>query len=233
MMRSIYRLFIGSLFFCSVVACGDDDSSPLLLPSVNGEFVDERDGSVYHWVRYGNLEWMGENIRYKTDQGQSRIYSEKLITAEERKEQEERNYARYGYLYDYVAAESAVPQGWRIPSDEDWQNLERIVGMDGKDLIQFGWRGDREGEILQLQESIWLRLGGFINYEPSSSGIDVNNYTPNFVGFYGFFWSSTRDMGKEDAVIYRQVRYNYSKLGRFSTLPKKMLSLRCVRDASN
>ena len=122
MMRNIYKLLIGSLFL--MVGCGDDDSSPVLLSSENGKFIDERDGSVYHWVRYGDLEWLVENIRLKTDKGKCQIYSENLITAEERKEQEEYNYSKYGYLYDYESAESVVPRGWRIPSDKDWQYLE-------------------------------------------------------------------------------------------------------------
>ena len=77
MMRNIYKLLIGSLFL--MVGCGDDDSSPVLLSSENGKFIDERDGSVYHWVRYGDLEWMVENIRLKTDKGKCQIYSENLI----------------------------------------------------------------------------------------------------------------------------------------------------------
>ena len=230
MMRNIYKLLIGSLFL--MVGCGDDDSSPVLLSSENGKFIDERDGSVYHWVRYGDLEWMVENIRLKTDKGKCQIYSENLITAEERKEQEEYNYSKYGYLYDYESAESVVPRGWRIPSDKDWLYLEEMMGMGKEDLLKFGWRGDQEGAILQQQESIWLRPGGFINYEADRLGIELNSYTPDFVGFYGFFWTSTKDTDKENAVIYRQIRYNSSKLGRFSTLPRKLLSLRCVRDAA-
>ena len=39
MMRNIYKLLIGSLFL--MVGCGDDDSSPVLLSSENGKFIDD------------------------------------------------------------------------------------------------------------------------------------------------------------------------------------------------
>ena len=32
-----------------------------------GTFTDERDGTVYGWVNYGNLEWTPEIWRYSTD----------------------------------------------------------------------------------------------------------------------------------------------------------------------
>ena len=39
MMRNIYKLLIGSLFL--MVGCGDDDSSPVLLSSENGKFIEK------------------------------------------------------------------------------------------------------------------------------------------------------------------------------------------------
>lgn len=228
-MRNVY-IFIGILFLLITGACSDDkDILPQVKPSADGDFVDERDGNTYHWVRYGNLEWMVKNIKIESTEGVCQIYSEIQVTPEEREEQEMKNLQKYGYLYDYEAAKAAVPDGWRIPTDEDWQNLEKIMGMAEKDVVEFGWRGKQEGKMLQQKECVWLRPGGFMNYEKGQIGA---NYTPDYVGFYGFFWSSTKDGDKVDAMIYRQIRYNSSQIGRFSTLPQKLLSLRCVRDVS-
>ena len=232
-MRNIYMIIGLLILQVFGTACDDKkDVLPRVLPSLEGDFTDVRDGSTYHWVRYGNLEWMLENIRIKTDAGKSQIYTEIKITDEEREEQMLKNCQKYGYLYDYEAATVAVPEGWRIPSDEDWRNLEEMMGMSKTEVVEFGWRGQQAGEMLQQRECVWLRLGGFINYVMRNETIDENNYTPDFIGFYGFFWSSTKDKSKEDAIIYRQIRYNSSSIGRFSTLRKKMLSLRCVRDVS-
>lgn len=229
-MKNAYTMIVGILFFLITGACNDEnDGLPRVQPSAEGSYVDERDGNIYHWVRYGNLEWMVENMKIKAEKGTSRIYSELQMTTEERKDQEAKNLLKYGYLYDYEAAESAVPEGWRVPTDEDWQNLEKIMGMTEKETAKFGWRGKSEGEMMQQQENVWLRPGGFMDYEKKTTSA---SYLPDYVGFYGFFWSSTKDASKVDAMIYRQTRYNSSQVGRFSTLPQKLLSLRCVRDAS-
>lgn len=229
-MKNTYIIIVGILFLLVMGACDDEnDDLPRVQPSDKGTYVDERDGNTYHWVRYGNLEWMVENMKIKAEKGKSQIYSELQMTTEERRDQEAKNLFKYGYLYDYEAAESAVPEGWRIPTDGDWQNLEKMMGMSENELSEFDWRGRQEGEMLQQEDCIWLRPGGFMDYDENELG---NKYVPNFVGFYGFFWSSTKDEDKTDSMIYRQIRYNSSQLGRFSTLSKKMMSLRCVRDAS-
>lgn len=43
----------------SVASCGDDDN-PTVAPSATGTFEDT-DGTLYHWVRVGSLDWMVEN----------------------------------------------------------------------------------------------------------------------------------------------------------------------------
>lgn len=77
-----------------------------------------------------------------------------------------------------------------------------------------------------------LRPGGLINY--AKPGMIGSGYSSEFLGFYGFFWTATEDVkdtGK-NYVIYRQIRYNSGEVGRFSTLPEKMMSVRCVRDVT-
>lgn len=230
-MKNKYILVV-ALLLLVIGACDDNESAlPQVLPSEKGDFTDERDGSVYHWVRYGDLEWMVENMRIEVEMGNCQIYSEIQITHDEREEQEAKNCVKYGYLYDYEAAQLAVPEGWRLPTDEDWQNLEKIMGVPESELSTFAWRGDRQGTMLQQKEMLWLRLGGLINYEIDGNLVN-DRYSPDFIGFYGFYWTSTVDTSKEKAMVYRQLSYNSSKIGRFSTLPEKLMSVRCVRDVA-
>ena len=50
----------------TICSCSDDenDSQEIVPPTSTGEFVDSRDGEVYHWVEYDGLQWMTENFRY-------------------------------------------------------------------------------------------------------------------------------------------------------------------------
>lgn len=232
MRKILVHVVIGGMLFGNVACDDHKDTVPEILPSEQGVFVDQRDNQEYRWVRYGQLEWMAENMRVEVSEGVSRIFSDELITKEEKALQEIRNYEKYGYLYDHEAAKSAVPDGWRLPTDADWQNLEKYFGMPENQVATMGWRGEVQGEMMQGKNMLALKPGGLINYE-NHEGVRVS-YTPEFLGFYGFFWTSTgsdSDSG-ESAFIYRQIRYNSGEMGRFSTLSKKMMSVRCVRDVT-
>lgn len=226
----IYNTFLAGCLLLAAVACGDDDKTlPEILPAASGTYTDQRDGNEYTWVRYGQLEWMTTNMRFESPDGICQIYSEIQITKEEREAQEKQNCARYGYLYDYEAALAAIPEGWRLPTDKDWQALESLFGLSQHELGQMDWRGDGPGEMLQQPTTLYLRPGGFVDYNEKSLEAP---YDPNFIGFYGFFWTSTAipdETGKE-MMLYRQIRYNSGQIGRFSTLPEKLFSVRCVRD---
>ena len=49
-------------------SCSDDDGIPTVTPSASGTFTDA-DGTVYHWVRIGTLDWMVENYKGAASQG--------------------------------------------------------------------------------------------------------------------------------------------------------------------
>lgn len=50
--------------------------------------------------------------------------------------------AENGFLYSYEGALAAVPDGWRLPSDKDWIELETTLGMDAESAGQYNaWRG--------------------------------------------------------------------------------------------
>ena len=56
-----------------------------------------------------------------------------------------RYYDRFGCLYRLDQAFEAVPEGWRLPTDEDWQKLERHFGMSADEAAGLDWRGNVGG----------------------------------------------------------------------------------------
>ena len=217
-------IFLGLSWACSE---DEDNHLPVIEPEDSGVFTDA-EGREFSWVRYGNLEWMTTNLNIEASYGYE-ISHERTRNPIELEAEKEQNYATFGYLYTYEAALEVVPEGWRIPTDEDWQELEKAMGMSANELNMTGWRGASEGALLQQAEGtkINLRMGGMGEYD------GYGYFSPYFAYVYGFYWTSTPE-GEESNYHYcRQISYKSEQIARTTVDRSKMLSVRCVRDAKN
>ncbi|MCQ4874662.1 fibrobacter succinogenes major paralogous domain-containing protein [Butyricimonas paravirosa] len=225
-----YMLLLLVMLFGSV-ACDDQDKISIQ-PEATGSYTDVRDGNEYHWVRYAGLEWMTENLKFVPEKG---VFAPDLTPVPEGYYDDGKNaeyYKDFGGLYDYEAAKAAIPEGWRLPTDADWQKLERVLGMSSGDLEQLGRRGSVQGELLQQGTDgtgIDLQLSGYLI--PDDRTMDIYS----FVKVYGFYWTATVDETKPESnsVYYRQIIYNSSEVVRNSMTKNNLLSIRCVRDATS
>jgi uncharacterized protein (TIGR02145 family) len=96
-----------------------------------------KEGTAFETVTIGDQEWMKHNLNYEPDNGNSWCYKDEYEYCE-----------KYGRLYDWATAmafppscntekctyniayphRGICPEGWHIPSDEDWNKLENTVG---------------------------------------------------------------------------------------------------------
>ena len=126
MKRKIYLFALLGLFLAATACQDDEETMPVVKPAESGMFVDERDGTEYGWVRIGNREWMTSNMRYEPETGLYGCYEEEGVLGEG--SMSDNMFRKYGYYYNYAAAMTVAPQGWRLPTDADWADLERALG---------------------------------------------------------------------------------------------------------
>jgi len=135
-----------------------------------GIWVDERDGQEYRYVRIGNMEWFADNFNYNapwSQWGRSFYYGMSaradIQTGHAVETEEDKKF--YGRLYNQVAAAELVPEGWRLPSRQDFIDLHTelggefyfydkviIGGETGLD-INFGGLGSYSYTYLKLRDS--------------------------------------------------------------------------------
>lgn len=109
----------------------------LLEPSSTFEFLDIRDDQYYSAIPIGNQIWMAENLRYlpkvsSPSSGSTRepfyyVYGYHGTNVDQAKDKP--NYLKYGVLYNWEAAKRSCPEGWHLPTDGEWTELEDYLGI--------------------------------------------------------------------------------------------------------
>jgi len=140
-------------------------------------YVTDFEGNSYKIVKIGDLCWMSENLNSKKDKNGNKIPRECFNDDVE-------NCDLYGGLYDWKTATVACPQGWKLPSDEDYKAMESALGMDEEEIDFMGWR--YSGDIFYK-----IIAGGESGFDALMAGHFDGSYQFKTFGSYGFFWTST------------------------------------------
>lgn len=231
MKHLLYSLILAATTALLITACSDDESTPTrVTPTTTGTFIDERDSFEYHWVRIGKLDWSCENLHYDLNDGtKCQIYQPSW--ADGSPEPIDIYSEKYGRLYTVNGAKEAVPEGWRLPTDEDWQSLEQAFGMSADETNKRDWRGNIAPLLLEKGEgtaNLGIQLCGYTSIHDHTTRTDWL-----YMSVIGYYWTSTADTTKTgDYAIYRKLTYNKKEVYRESTEPEKyFFSVRFVRDA--
>lgn len=171
-------------------ANGCEKSIYFLIPEFG--FVNDFEGNLYETVKIGNQWWMAENLRSskKNDgteipnlQGDSQWASTLQPSFTWYKNNPDYNDS-YGKLYNHYAACCDIcPDGWRIPTMEDWRNLADTFGFPSSRKLRTynAWPSD---SLKSTNES-------GMNILPSGT----RGIAGNFSDSYGIaaFWTGSKD----------------------------------------
>ena len=189
-------------------------------------FTDPRDGQTYYYTTIGDTDWMRQNLAWE---GAGRPYYDCEAMS-----------PIFGRYYTWHEAQTACPEGWRLPSDEDWAAMasfyggNSVPGADFTDLagdlmenIYFNeirlWEFNREVKVTNAARLSVMPVG--------FARIEKGEYSFADLYKYAAFWTS--DETADDIGVFRYL-YEDETLVYWGRITKSdvAFSVRCVRDAS-
>ena len=217
-------------------------------------YIDLRDSNIYPTVQIGNQCWMKKNLAYLPsvvgpgtgsattpyyyvyDYNGTSVSAAKATT----------NYTTYGVLYNWPAANTACPTGWHLPTDAEFNILEKyVVAYINSPNAQFpcsttevsslrcadanGWYCGVYGAGKSLKK-VGVGTG-------NSIGDDLVGFSALPAGYVGFsqlgidawFWTSS--VSWDDCCsMSRLIRGSETCIDRLAVGKQMGFSVRCIRD---
>jgi uncharacterized protein (TIGR02145 family) len=240
------RYLLTSLLLAIVFLSGCDSAKTSTETSTENQLTNcgdnvSHDGYDYSTVQIGEQCWFSENCRYLPEVSPPSEGSETSpfyyvygyegtdVTAAKSTE----NYATYGVLYNWpaVMTEGICPNGWHIPSDEEFTVLTDFLGgvdVAGGKMKEAGYdhwypsntgpfRGRYSDDTRATNSSGWIGLPGG---NCISGGFFIN-------GGYGGWWSAS---GAGSDSWNRLLNYDNDDVTRFTLVRNYGFSARCLRD---
>ena len=194
-----------------------------------GQFIDGRDGKIYKTVKIGDQIWLAENFAYlpyvcPADANSCGIWVYGYDGTDVEMAKSIPEYQEYGSLYTWHQASNLCPEGWHLPSDEEWQILERNIGIMGLEnellMDHISWRGESEADD--------LKKGGSTGFDVLFGGWRAGFGKFNNIGIHANFWCDTQT--SEQGAIERLFNLESGEIGRYWGNKNCGFSVRYVKD---
>jgi len=178
-------------------------------------------GQTYKTVEIGTQTWMAENLNYNAS---GSVCYDNIAD----------NCTKYGRLYNWATAIVACPEGWHLPSKEEWETLIITVGGSstaGKMLQRVNPYNDYYDEWWYNRQDImpWEYYTNEYGFSalPGGNGYPNGYFSGVGVGDYGYYWSASEVGSRDEAYS----RYMDSQQNVDYRNPKGYLfSVRCLKD---
>jgi uncharacterized protein (TIGR02145 family) len=203
-----------------------------------GTLTDSRDGHIYKCIKIGSQTWMAENLAYLPVVNQAHegspskpyyyVYGYNGVDLLEAKSTS--NYKTYGVLYNWTAAKVACPVGWHLTSEQDWKQLEMVLGMSSTQANSKGMRGGSSGLKLKSTDG-WNKSGNGTNESGFSALPGGGRYGDGSFGnsgANGYWWSSSEYDG--NFSWGRGLSFDSSEIYNGANYKENGYSVRCVKD---
>lgn len=206
--------------FIKVVAIDDqgaqstDETVFELKEKEEAEYItDSRDGQQYRIVTIGSQNWMAENLNYKTEEG-SKYFNNN------------NNYDILGRIYKRDAAMNACPDGWHLPSQDEWIELGMQVGLSENNIYGLI-------DIYKLKSKHAWIFSSYPRNDMYSFSIIPGAYGQDYVGnlIRASFWTSTLETDETDAKpVILEIEIDRRIDWILTDVNNQFSSIRCIKD---
>ena len=127
----------------------------LLLFTIATATVTDIDGNVYETVWIGDQHWMAENLKVARYRNGERFFKGFINNSFK---------DIYGFTYNWHQVDDSrgiCPEGWHVPSDEEFIFLEMYIGIPEIELMGTFFRGS-QGSKLGGNAELW-KDGALVN----------------------------------------------------------------------
>ncbi len=194
-----------------------------LLTSCSESFTDSRDGQSYGVVKIGEQTWMAENLNFET-------------AGSFCPEGDSRNCKRLGRLYSWAEAKTVCPDGWRLPTKENFESLVVATSKDAaQSLSPFLAQSSslsRAGAALKASDG-WFKKGNgsdALGFRALPAGYRGADGKFDGIGGYAYFWSATEDAeNRESNAFYLFLSFSSDVASINAFAKEDYRSVRCVK----
>lgn len=204
------------------------------------------DGNEYLTIQLGEQEWMAENLRVTHYNNGDTIpnvtngteWSNLTLGAYCEYDNSTAKVDTFSRLYNWYAindSRNIAPNGWHVPSDDEWKQLEIYLGMSQSEADDSVWRGTDQGSQLAGNAELWndgvLENNGVFGssgFAALPGGYRSNNGNFESIGDAAFFWSATP--GDISAAWDRGLYFTNAAIHRYNNGKQAGFSVRLVRD---
>ena len=171
MKHTVHFIFSITTLCLLIVGCKKDDVEERVIEYGT---LQDIDGNTYRTVKIGDSWWMAENLRV-THFNDGTDLQEFGLSVEEDSLWERVNApayssvndSLYGLLYNgYVlnVGRNIAPEGWHVPSDAEWMELERELGMNEAEAEGLARLAQAHEDVLRAiaGHRAWIRRYGVV-----------------------------------------------------------------------
>jgi len=210
----------------------------------DGEPVcEDIDGNVYETIQIGEQLWMAENLKVTHYNDNSEIptgysgseWAQLETGAYAVYDDDPANSKTYGRLYNWYTVDDdrgVCPEGWHVPSDDEWTVLSDYLGgtsVAGGKMKSTGTIGDGDGLWNYYSDEITEEATNESGFTALPAGYRSTNYGYyGGMGSFGYFWSSS-EYGSNYAWS-RGLSYGSSTVFRSNYYKHYGFSVRCLGD---